>query len=397
MIQLLKLSGLRNFFMEQKNDFKMQIKNIKLQNYRNYDDFEIDLGENLNIIIGNNAQGKTNLLESIYVLAVTKSFLSISDKGLIKFNNKFAKISGNIKNGISRNNNLEIVFSDKGKIVKVNGKEIKKLSDYISIINVIIFSTDNIRIFKESPNSRRKYFNIQISQINKNYLKYLGDYNTLLKQRNEFLKVMNINKKSDIDYLDILNEKYVSLSIEISNYRRKYVDDINIYLNDMFKYITGIEGLKLIYHTSVDSDKKLFKDKLESNLNKELVYKMTLIGPNRDDYCFKLNDKDLSLYGSQGQMRSAVLALKMSEVKLFTDETKDSPILLLDDIFSELDIEKRNNLLSSLSNNVQTVITTTDIENITEDIRKKANVYEIVDGNIISIQKNNEDGEVNGK
>ena len=208
---------------------------------------------------------------------------------------------------------------------------------------------------------------------------------------------MNINKKSDLDYLDILDDQYVNLSIEISKYRKKYVDDINLYLSDMFKYITGIEGLNLIYHTNIDEDKKLYKERLTNNLNKELLYKMTLVGPNRDDFYFKLDDKNLSLYGSQGQLRSAVLALKLSEVKLFTEKTGDFPILLLDDIFSELDIEKRNNLLNTLSNNVQTIITTTDIENITEDIRKKANVYKIDDGNIISIQKNNEDGEVNGK
>ena len=273
----------------------MQLKKIRLQNYRNYDNFEIDFGKKLNIIIGNNAQGKTNLLESIYVLAVTKSFLSINDKGLIKFDNKFAKISGEITNNLSRNNKLEIIFSDKGKVVKVNGKEIKKLSDYISIVNVIIFSTDNIRIFKESPNSRRKYFNIEISQINKNYLKYLSEYNILLKQRNEFLKVMNINKKSDLDYLDILNDKYVDLSIEISNYRKRYIDDINEYLSDMFKYITGMDGLILKYHTNIDEDKSVFKEKLTSNLSKELMYKMTIVGPNRDDFYLKLDDKNLSL------------------------------------------------------------------------------------------------------
>lgn len=375
----------------------MYIKKIKLKNYRNYDNFEIELGKNLNIIIGNNAQGKTNLLESIYVLAVTKSFLSINDKNLIKFNNKFAKISGEITNILDKNNKLEIIFNDKGKVVKFNEKEIKKLSDYISIINVIIFSTDNIRIFKENPNSRRKYFNIQISQINKNYLKYLGEYNILLKQRNEFLKVMNINKESDLNYLDILNDKYVDLSIEICKYRKEYVNSINLYLSDMFKQITDNEGLFLIYHTGVDEDKIIFKEKLTSNLSKEILYKMTLVGPNRDDFSFKLNDKNLSLYGSQGQIRSAVLALKLAEVKLFTDKTGDSPILLLDDIFSELDIEKKNNLLDVLSNNVQTVITTTDIKNINNKIRKKADVYEIENGNIVSIQKNNKDGEENGK
>lgn len=375
----------------------MQIKKIKLQNYRNYDNFKIDFGQNLNIIIGNNAQGKTNLLESIYVLAVTKSFLSINDRGLIKFNNKFAKISGEIINSSNKNNKLDIVFSDKGKVVRINNKEIKKLSDYISLIKVIIFSTDNINIFKDSPASRRKYFNIQISQINKIYLNYLSEYNVLLRQRNEFLKVININKKSDLDYLDVLNDKYVSLSFEISKYRKEYIDYINKYLGDMFKFITGYEGLELKYHTTVDDDEKIFKEKLTSNLNKEILYRMTLVGPNRDDFYFKLNDKNLSQFGSQGQIRSSVLALKLSEVKLFTEKTGDSPILLLDDIFSELDIEKRNNLLSTLSDNVQTIITTTDIENITENIRKKANVYKIDDGNIISIQINNEDGEVNGK
>ena len=374
----------------------MQIKKINLQNYRNYDEFETYFGPNLNIIIGNNAQGKTNLLESIYVLAVTKSFLSINDKGLIKFNNKFARISGEVIDKFDKKTKLDIIFKGTGKVVKVNDKEIKKLSDYISLVNVIIFSTDNIRIFKESPNSRRRYFNIEVSQINRGYLKYLSDYNNLLRQRNEFLKVININKNSDKDYFDVINDKYSDLSIMISKYRREYIDDINKYLSDMFKFITGKDGLELRYNTSVIDNKEEYLSKINALFNKELLYKMTLIGPNRDDFYFMLNGKNLSLYGSQGQMRSAVLALKLSEVKLFTEKKKDSPILLLDDIFSELDIEKRNNLLNALSDNVQTIITTTDIENITEEIRKKANVYEIDDGKIISREIILEDGEING-
>ncbi len=374
----------------------MQIKKINLQNYRNYDEFETYFGPNLNIIIGNNAQGKTNLLESIYVLAVTKSFLSINDKGLIKFNNKFARISGEVIDKFDKKTKLDIIFKGTGKVVKVNDKEIKKLSDYISLVNVIIFSTDNIRIFKESPNSRRRYFNIEVSQINRGYLKYLSDYNNLLRQRNEFLKVININKNSDKDYFDVINDKYSDLSIMISKYRREYIDDINKYLSDMFKFITGKDGLELRYNTSVIDNKEEYLSKINALFNKELLYKMTLIGPNRDDFYFMLNGKNLSLYGSQGQMRSAVLALKLSEVKLFTEKKKDSPILLLDDIFSELDIEKRNNLLNALSDNVQTIITTTDIENITEEIRKKANVYEIDDGKIISREIILEDGEKNG-
>lgn len=361
----------------------MKIKKIILKNYRNYDNLEIDFNNNLNIIIGDNAQGKTNLLESIYVLAVTKSFLSITDKGLIKFNNKFAIVKGVLDSNNSKDN-LEILFNDNGKVVRINNKEIKKLSDYISKMNVVIFSTDNIRMFKESPGARRKYFNVQISQMNRKYLKLLNDYNVILRQRNEFLKIINLNKKSDMDYLDILDNKYVDISIDVYNYRNEYVDSINNYLDDMFYSITDNKGLMLKYISNMDNDREILLDKLKKNLNKEIMYKMTLIGPNRDDFCFYLDNKNLSLYGSQGQIRSAVLALKMSEVLLFTDKVGESPILLLDDMFSELDINKRNNILRHLINDVQTVITTTDIENISEDIRKKANVYKIENGKIIS-------------
>ena len=361
----------------------MKIKKIILKNYRNYDNLEIDFNDNLNIIIGDNAQGKTNLLESIYVLAVTKSFLSITDKSLIKFDNKFSIIKGVLDCNNSKDN-LEILFNDNGKVVRINNKEIKKLSDYISKMNVVIFSTDNIRMFKESPGARRKYFNVQISQMNRKYLKLLNDYNVILRQRNEFLKIININKKSDTDYLDILDDKYVDISIDVYNYRNEYVNSINNYLDDMFYSITDNKGLRLKYISNMDSDREVLFDKLKKNLNKEIMYKMTLIGPNRDDFCFYLDNKNLSLYGSQGQIRSAVLALKMSEVLLFTDKVGESPILLLDDMFSELDINKRNNILRNLINDVQTVITTTDIENINEDIRKKANVYRIENGKIIS-------------
>ena len=365
----------------------MKIKKIRLKNYRNYDNLEIDFNDNLNIIIGNNAQGKTNLLESIYVLAVTKSFLSINDKNLINFANKYAILDGELEcnKGLI---NLQILVNDTGKKVRINKKEIKKLSEYISLMNVIVFSADNIIIFKNSPNSRRKYFNIQISQINKKYLKILTDYNLVLRQRNEFLKFINLNKESDIKYFDVLNDKYVDLSISLCKYRLEFTNEINKYLGDLFLSITGIRGLKLVYNSNIDiydDDIKInFTSNLKKNLNREIQYKMTLFGPNRDDFYFSLNGKNLSMFGSQGQLRSAVLALKLAEVKLFSDVTKDYPILLLDDIFSELDIVKRNNVLKYLEDNIQTIITTTDIDNIDEKIRKKANVYEIDNGKIIS-------------
>ena len=362
----------------------MRLKKIYLKNYRNYDEILLEFNDNLNIIIGNNAQGKTNLLESIYVLAVTKSFLSVNDKSLIMFNKKFSLIRGNIlRNDLL--DELEVLINDSGKNVKVNRKEIRKLSEYISKINVIVFSSESIRIFKESPSSRRKYFNIQISQINRMYLISLNNYNLILKQRNEFLKIINMSKKSDVDYLEILDDKYVELSLDIYNFRKKYVNLVNKYIDDIFKSITGLSGLSLIYTSNIDGyDGKKFKEKLKGNLLRDIQYKMTLIGPNRDDFYFELNGKNLSLYGSQGQIRSAVLSLKLSEVNLFNDLLGDSPILLLDDIFSELDISKRNNVLRYLNNDVQTIITTTDIENIDKSIRNMANVYEIESGKIIS-------------
>ncbi len=355
-----------------------------MKNYRNYDELILDFNDNLNIIIGDNAQGKTNLLESIYVLAVTKSFLSINDKNLIMFDSRYSLVKGSLNNNTSFDE-LEVLISEAGKIVKINKKEIKKLSDYISKLNVIIFSSDSIRIFKDSPMSRRKYFNIQISQINKIYLSNLSNYNLLLRQRNEFLKIIDIHKKNDMDYLDVLDEKYINLSLNIYDYRKKYIDLVNKYIDNIFYSITGIKELKLVYSSNIDGfDKDLFKDKLRSNLNREIQYKSTFLGPNRDDYFFELGGKNLSLYGSQGQIRSAVFALKLAEVKLFTDVLSDTPILLLDDIFSELDITKRNNIVKYLSNEVQTIVTTTDIENIEEKIRKKANVYKIKNGKIIS-------------
>lgn len=362
----------------------MKLQKIYLKNYRNYDDILLELNNNLNIIIGDNAQGKTNLLESIYVLAVTKSFLSISDKNLINFNSRYSMIKGIVDYNGSYDE-LELLINDNGKVVKINKKEIKKLSDYISKMNVILFSSDSIRIFKDSPSCRRKYFNIQISQINKIYLANLNNYNLVLRQRNEFLKIINVNKESDMSYFDILDDKYISLSIDIYNYRRKYVNLVNKYIGDIFYSITGLEGLKMVYTSNVSNlDNNLFKDKLKSNLSREIQYKITFIGPNRDDFYFDLNGKNLSLYGSQGQIRSAVLALKLAEVKLFTDVLSDTPILLLDDIFSELDIDKRNKVIKYLDNDIQTIVTTTDIENIDKNVRNKANVYRIENGKIIS-------------
>ncbi len=361
----------------------MIIEKIKLKNYRNYDSLEINLNEKLNVIIGKNAQGKTNLLESIYVLSLTKSYLGVNDKNLIKLGNNYAILEADaiLNSGPKK---FKLLIKDNGKQVIINGKEIKKLSDYVSNLKVIIFSPENIRMIKEGPSIRRKFLNMEISQISMKYVKLLMDYNNIVRQKNEYLKLDNKNK----DYLNILNDEVAKLSVEIYLLRRKFLDNINMFIDKIYYEIMGMQGLKIKYISNIDYfeykkemvDK--FREKIDKYLEKEMLYKISLIGPHRDDFIFVLNDKNIALYGSQGQLRSVILALKLSEIELFKQSGDDDPILLLDDIFSELDLDKKNNLIKYINNNIQTIITTTDINMIDENLVKKANIFEIKNGKL---------------
>ncbi len=361
----------------------MIIEKIKLKNYRNYDSLEINLNEKLNVIIGKNAQGKTNLLESIYVLSLTKSYLGVNDKNLIKLGNNYAILEADaiLNSGPKK---FKLLIKDNGKQVIINGKEIKKLSDYVSNLKVIIFSPENIRMIKEGPSIRRKFLNMEISQISMKYVKLLMDYNNIVRQKNEYLKLDNKNK----DYLNILNDEVAKLSVEIYLLRRKFLDNINMFIDKIYYEIMGMQGLKIKYISNIDyfEDKKemvdKFREKIDKYLEKEMLYKISLIGPHRDDFIFVLNDKNIALYGSQGQLRSVILALKLSEIELFKQSGDDDPILLLDDIFSELDLDKKNNLIKYINNNIQTIITTTDINMIDENLVKKANIFEIKNGKL---------------
>lgn len=357
----------------------MIIKNVRLINYRNYDELEIELNNKLNIIIGDNAQGKTNILESIYVLAITKSYLNVNEKDLIKIGKAFSLLESNVMiDGISKK--IRMYISSKGKRISINGKDIKRMSDYVSNLKVIIFSPDNIRMVKDGPSVRRKFLNIEISQIDNKYIKYLMDYNNLINQKNEYLKN---NDDKIISYLDVINNKLCELAIELTFRRYKFIDDLNSYINDIFYEITGISGLKIKYLNNVDIniDKRNmfdnFLNRLKKYLEKELNYKVSLIGPHRDDFVFELNGKNLAIYGSQGQIRCAILSLKLAEVKLHCKLSNDFPVLLLDDIFSELDVVKKNNLIKYINDNVQTIITTTDLNLINNDLVERANVFKI--------------------
>lgn len=376
----------------------MKIERLKLKKFRNYDKLDIKFNDKLNIIIGNNAQGKTNILEAIYFLSITKSFLSINDKNCMKKNEVFTKIEGNIRTNKGKNI-LSLILNENGKKLEINDNEIKKHSDYIGNLKVIIFNPDNIRLIKDAPGNRRRFLNIEISQLYGKYINLLNEFNVVLKQRNEYLKIIKNNNYNEI-YFSILNEKFVELSYEIYKYRISFIDNLNKYIGQIFKEISGFDGLYIKYIPSVDildmdNFKTIMLNKLKDNYDRELIYGNSLYGPHRDDFSFKINENDLLLYGSQGQLKMAILALKLSEIDVFNEVSQEYPILLLDDLFSELDVSKRNNVISYLNRDIQTILTTTDLENINSELIVDSYVYKIDDGKII--QSNYDNREVRDK
>jgi len=370
----------------------MYIKKLKLVNFRNYKNLIFTLTKGINIIYGENAQGKTNLLESIYVLGLTKSHRSFIDNSLINNQNNYLTIEG-IINTNKIDNKLNIYIDNKNKILKYNNYTIKKVSDYLSIMNIIIFSPDDLEIIKGSPQIRRKYVNLELSQLYSNYYIVLNEYNKILKIRNEYLK--KINKKISVDknYINILTSYLIDKSILIYKMRNKYINKINECCNNIFKDIMGLDGFNIKYQKSIEFDinNPNLKNHLLEEYNKKLDYDIkicsTSMGPHKDDIEFYLEDKNLKFYGSQGQQRIAVLALKLAEIEIFKKYKETTPILLLDDIFSELDDIKKNNLLKYISRDIQTIITTTDLNNLDNKLIKKSKLFNINNGNIIKIKE----------
>ena len=370
----------------------MKILKLSLKNYRNYSNLNIELSPNLNIFIGNNAQGKSNILESIFVLALTKSYMNVKDKNLIKDGEDFSRIKATIlDNDIETK--YEIVISDTSKKLKVNRSEIKKYSDYVSRIKVLIFSPYNVNFIKDGPAVRRKSVNMVMTQFFEHYVKLLQNYNAVLKKRNQFLK--NITYMDDYQriYLDKINDKFCTLAVDIVLFRKLFIDKVNQILPTIYQEIMGYSNLNLVYHTniSVYDEKDIMicqmEEQLHSSFEREKMYGITLIGPHRDDFIFQLDEKELSIYGSQGQIRAAILALKLSEVTIFKEKDGFYPILLLDDIFSELDVEKRNRLIQYILDDVQTIITTTDIDLIDKDLVDKAYVFQVNNGKVVFHRK----------
>ena len=320
----------------------------------------------MNIFVGNNAQGKTNILESIIILALTKSHRVGVNPNIIMFNKKKCKIKGVIKKEkiISK---LEFSQDDESKQLSLNGTKIRKVSDYISNLNVIVFTPNDLDIIQGSPNVRRN-----------------------LLTRNEYLKVLYGNSIGDKKYLDILTDKLIEKAIIIYQLRNDFINKINNEIDKNYRNISNIGNLKIQYLPNIEIDnfsddeiEKKLRKIIVKNYNKELKYGMSLYGPHRDDFSFILDENDLKYFGSQGQQKLAVLSFKLSEISIFKDYTDTYPVLLLDDIFSEFDLNKRKNLLKFINSlDIQSILTTTDLKNINKRYVKDSYIYNVHNGNV---------------
>ena len=367
----------------------MVIKQISLKNYRNYENVKIDFNNKINIIIGDNAQGKTNILESVYFLSITKSYRASEDSMLITKGKDFSTISAKLKQDkISKK--INVFFSKNKKEISLNNSIVKKLSDFIGIVKIIMMSPEDIDIIKGSPSIRRNFLNVELSKLSKEYISKYNEYNKLLKIRNDYLKLLMTNSIADYRYLDIITEKLIDRAVYIYIERFKLISELNKKINKIYYDITLNKSLTLKYNPNIEiisfdeeTVRSAIKEKLIKYRQKEISVGMTLYGPHRDDFSFWLDENNIEFYGSQGQQKLSVIALKLSLVYVFYERFNEMPILLLDDIFSELDKKKKNKIIDYINNVGQVIITTNDISDIKKNKLSNVSIYKIKNKKII--------------
>lgn len=355
----------------------MLITNLKLKNFRNYDELNLEFNKNINILYGNNAQGKTNIIESIFLCAIGKSFRTNKDKELIKFEEKFSNIEISYQRS-DRDGKVKIEISDK-KNVYLNGIRTKKLSELLGKINVVLFTPDDINILKDGPKMRRRFLDIMISQLRPNYIYCLNMYAKILEQRNSYLKQIKFEQKNP-EMLEIWNVKLTEYAEKIYNYRKEFIEKIKEKINNIHKKITNNDENIRLEYISDFYDRESFYSTLKKNEKIDIMRGTTGKGIHKDDFIVYLNEKNVNIYGSQGQNRTVILSLKMSELQVIKDEINENPILLLDDFMSELDEERRNNFLNNIGD-TQVFVTCTD--KIAIDSLKN-NIFHVKKGSIFT-------------
>lgn len=359
----------------------MYIKNIELKDFRNYEYLNTSFNENVNIFIGNNAQGKTNLLEGIYLNAMARSFKTSKDRELIRFGEEFCKI----KTCAFFDNDehiTEIVINKEGKKgVKLDGVKIRKTSELLERIFIIIFSPEDLKIVKDEPEKRRRFIDRELCQIKPGYFNDLSNYKRVLKQRNTYLKEMQI----DSSVLDIWDHELARYGSRVISRRSEFIERIDDISRDIHTKISGgRELLSLKYEASVEKcedTESYFYDFLISSRDEDIRNRNTGKGPHKDDIKISADGVDLRKFGSQGQQRTAALSLKLSEIKLIEDEIGEKPILLLDDVLSELDNDRQTYLINSLGGN-QMFITTADISGKVARSLPEGKIFKIKAGEV---------------
>ena len=358
----------------------MKIDDLKLLNFRSYSSLYLKFNDKLNIIYGMNGVGKTNIVEAIYALSLTKSFRTNNDSLMIMKDKNVTKIEANISN--NKINNYQLILQNHDKKVKINDIKIEKISDYISNIFMILFNPDDLRIIKDSTAFRRKLLNIELSQLDRNYVLYLNGYNKILKQRNIYLKEMYINGTLSKNYLNVMTEKLVDYGKKIFEIRKKFLDKIACSISNNYLKIFGSGNLSIKYVSDFNESKEYLVKKYQSNLKKDLFLGKTSMGIHRDDIDFILDDMSLKECGSEGQQKNVLIAFKLSEIDIVKEIKGYYPILIFDDLSSELDKTKINNILGMFDDKVQTFITTTSIDFFNDEILNKATIIKVDNNNV---------------
>ena len=358
----------------------MKIKQLKLKNYRNYDLLDLKFDDNTNIFYGDNAQGKTNILESIYLCGTTKSHRGTKDRDLIKFGEEESHIEAIVvKNNVSFQIDLHLK-KNSPKGIAINKMPIKRASELFGILNIVFFSPEDLNIIKNGPSERRRFIDLELAQLDKVYLSDLSNYNRIVNQRNILLKE-TYDRKELIDILDVWDLQLIKYGNKIIDKRNLFISQINEIIQKIHKKLTGEkENIFISYESScgtLDLEKALLK-----NRERDIKMKSTSVGPHRDDICFMVNELDIRKFGSQGQQRTAALSLKLSEIELVKKVIDDTPILLLDDVLSELDKNRQNYLLESISD-VQTLITCTGLDDFVNHKFSIHKILRVEEGHVI--------------
>ncbi|MCM1063210.1 MAG: DNA replication/repair protein RecF [Eubacterium sp.] len=357
----------------------MIIKSIELADYRNYDSLKLQFDQGTNILYGDNAQGKTNILEAIFVAATTKSHKGSKDKEIIRFDREEAHIRTYLeKEGTETRVDMHL-RSSKSKGIAVDGQKLKRAADLMGLCNVVFFSPEDLGIIKNGPSERRRFVDMELCQLDNFYLYNLNHYNKIVNQRNKLLKDMYMNPDLK-ETLSIWDMQLVSFGSKIIERRRLFVEQLNEIIYEIHKRLSGDkEELRIKYEPDVEIEE--FERKLKYSQDRDIRSKMTSVGPHRDDFSFMTGDIDIRKFGSQGQQRTAALSLKLSEIELVKKITKDTPVLLLDDVLSELDSNRQNYLLNSIGN-IQTIITCTGLEEFVNNRFEINRVFKVSEGTV---------------